>query len=151
MHYSNLQANLTEDEYNLARHDYGRKCSEWSEADGTVEMTQELIDKLGVLEFETDSSPFDELPDQFAGGVFVAKVGEKLYLVNTEGFSYSRYIANVTVVESNPRAEKLRRLIELAEEVDSLQQELFDREWVMDVHLTMNRVIDEAEEQLEDC
>lgn len=114
-------------------------------------MTQELIDKLGVLELETDSSPFDELPDQFAGGVFVAKVGEKLYLVNTEGFSYSRYIANVTVVEGNPRAEKLRRLIELAEEVDSLQQELFDREWVMDVHLTMNRVIGEAEEQLEDC
>ena len=69
MHYSDLQANLTEDEYNLARHDYGRKCGEWSEADGTVEMTQELI----------------------------------------------------------------------------------DREWVMDVHLTMNRVIDEAEEQLEDC
>ena len=99
MHYSELQANLTEDEYNLVRHDYGRKCGEWSEADGTVEMTQELIDKLGVLEFETGSSPFDELPDQFAGGVFVAKVGEKLYLVNTEGFSYSRYIADVKMVQ----------------------------------------------------
>ena len=60
MHYSNLQANLTEDEYNLVRHDYGRKCGEWSEAEGNIELTQELIDKIGVLEFETDSSPFDE-------------------------------------------------------------------------------------------
>lgn len=155
MHYDDLQTKLTEDEYNLVRHDYGRKCCDWDEADGQIEMTQELIDKLGVLDMKDDVGnvygPMDELPEQFAGGVFVATVGNKRYLVNTEGFSYCRYIANVTVVEGDSRAAKLRRIIELAEELDALQQELFEHEWVMDVHVLMTRVVDEAEELLEDC
>jgi hypothetical protein len=83
------------------RHDYGRKCDQWTQARGTVTLTQAVVDALGTYEIPKGTGPFDDLPEEFAGGIFVANncASGRKYLVNTEGFDYSRYIANLKIVD----------------------------------------------------
>lgn len=100
MKYGQLNELLTDDEYGLVRHDFGRKCGEFSEADHypPVAVPAELVTRLGVMEMEEGDDPFMELPDRFADSIFIARFpNDKLYLVNTEGFSYCRYIVPCTV------------------------------------------------------
>ena len=102
MKFDDLKDKLTDAEYNTVRHNFGRKLGEFSEANGgpVIKLSADLVYRLGVLDLFPDDepSPFDQLPDQFADSVFVARFpGGKMYLVNTEGYSYCRYITPCTV------------------------------------------------------
>ena len=94
------QERFGEETFNNLRHDYGRKCCEWKEChrDPIIELPPEVYNALDKLDV-TGTIPFDGLPEEFADSIFIAVNGDQEYLVNTEGFSYSRYIARVSVDE----------------------------------------------------
>lgn len=100
MKCDDIKDQLTADEYDLVRHGYGRKCSSWDETDASVDVPQAVADKIGVCEFEDDSSPMDDLPGSFKDSVFIARLKNgQTYLVNTEGFGYARYIARANITK----------------------------------------------------
>lgn len=97
-----LRTHLTEFELAVVRHSSGRKCGDWSEADSEepILMGIEFAEKLGIFDVSPASSPFDQLPEKFAGGIFVARIRgtNKMYVVNTEGYNYCRYVAPCKIV-----------------------------------------------------
>lgn len=82
------------------RHTRGRKSSTFSEVAGETPMviSQEDADILGVYELLHVSTPFSDLPKELADRiVFVLNHEGALYLINTEGFNYCRYVAPCTI------------------------------------------------------
>ena len=91
---------LLQEQYaNLVRHDYGRKCTEWHQAEDEVTIPTALADLLGCYVIPPGNGPMDDLHPDFAGGIFTAILIEtgELFLVNTEGYDYCRYIARCVV------------------------------------------------------
>lgn len=89
---------LNEEFYRKIRHSYGRKMDRW-QSDGVVSMTLDEIAMIGpAFVANSDATPFVELPEEFVDSIFVAAVGNELFLVNTEGHSYCRYIALIEVL-----------------------------------------------------
>lgn len=100
MKYNVIAELLNADAQKLIRHDAGSKSDEWTGYQSeTVEISQDLANLLGpVFDIPAGFSPMDGLPDQFQDSVFIAKRFDgQLFLVNTEGFDYSRYIAFVKI------------------------------------------------------
>lgn len=95
--WSNQVEDLGEETFTRIRHDYGRKCGEWTEchSEPTLKVPHDVLNQLKTVYLPADSTPFDELPDSVVGIIFVANVGGTSYLVNTEGHTYSRYICRV--------------------------------------------------------
>lgn len=91
---------LTEREWPLVRHDYGRKLTQWPDpvALSTVKIPSITYDRLKKIDLDPSTSPSDDLPEEVSGGIFIARVGGSEYLVNCEGFEYCRYVAGVKVV-----------------------------------------------------
>lgn len=85
------------------RHDYGRKCTEWHQTTDTVTIPSALAQMLGCYIIPHGSGPLDDLPPEFAQGIFIAfnmPTGE-LFLVNTEGYDYCRYIARLVIEDDS--------------------------------------------------
>lgn len=95
--WEDLKSTLSKDEWDTVRHDYGRKRNEWEDANDVMIISQSLANKLTTFELDPSSSPFDDLPPGASGGIFIAKVGNKNYLVNTEGYDYARYIVQLNI------------------------------------------------------
>ena len=82
-------------------HGQGRKCGSFSDVDNDPVIKINKAD-LGHLEVHAASeigveTPFDDLSSNMPQ-VFILLHGGQNYLVNTEGFSYCRYIARCKVV-----------------------------------------------------
>jgi hypothetical protein len=100
--WDKLQVLLAPDEFETVRHSGVRKTDNWRDAEqAVVYVKRSVVDKLAHATFDEDSNPFDTLSDQLADSIFVAHVDSIKYpiLVNTEGFSYSRYIAKLIIVD----------------------------------------------------
>lgn len=87
------------------RHSRGRKCDRFTEVDGAAALPISAADVavLGVVDAASIGvqTPFDNLPSDLARQmVFIIKVGENHYLVNTEGYDYCRYIMPCVVADS---------------------------------------------------
>lgn len=80
------------------RFDWARKCDfkELSDDYVTVTLTKAEGAELQIVDV---NSVWDELPESLSTTVFIARNNDRLYLVNTEGFSYCRYIAPVAIGE----------------------------------------------------
>lgn len=80
----------------LIQHGYGRKCSSWKECheEGIYKLPHSIYDLLDVVDL-SGTIPFDDLPNNVTGGIFIAIVDGEQYLVNTEGYHYNRYIVRV--------------------------------------------------------
>ncbi len=94
--WDNLQERLGKDLFDKVRHSSGRKLEDFDEARQTVTLLASEAAQLDVTEVE---DIWDDLPDKYADSIFIAAVGERRFLVNTEGFSYCRYVAKLRVVE----------------------------------------------------
>lgn len=93
--WDNLFNDLGAEAFNSIRHDFGRKLDTFRDATKTVSIASNVYARLDHLAVEDD--PFDELPERFVNSIFIAELNGKEYLVNTEGFSYCRYIAKVKI------------------------------------------------------
>lgn len=92
---------FSSEEIDILRHDYGRKCLDWSE-NRSVCLSNELYNKLVKWTVPPNFYPCDTLPEDIQkNNFFIAKTPETEYLVNTEGFSYSRYISKIIVFDNN--------------------------------------------------
>lgn len=103
MKYDTLLDNITEDEYRLIRHDQGRKVGSFADVqnDEKIEITADLMNRLGVLDMSETDDPNDDLPEEYADSVFVARLPDgKLFLVNTEGYNYCRYVAPCVIADA---------------------------------------------------
>lgn len=95
------------------RHNIGRKCSSFEEAEDDTHVTISADDAavLGIYDADrmgiTDPSA-DDLPRVLTDRmVFILKRGAKHYLINTEGYYYCRYTALCTiVVQEGTRPDK---------------------------------------------
>ena len=92
------------------RHSRGCKRNQFSDVDDAAALPISAADAaaIGVVDATTISvhDPFDTLPGHLAQQmVFIIKVGEKHYLVNTEGYDYCRYI--MPCVIADPAALRL--------------------------------------------
>ena len=94
--WDQLAEELGDEAFDTIRHNFGRKLDSFRDARATVSITQDIYDKLTHVTLQDD--PFETLPDNCANSIFIATVDGTEYLVNTEGFSYSRYIAKVKVI-----------------------------------------------------
>lgn len=94
--WSMLQVRMGEQLFESVCHHYGRKLDSFHEAcENTVTISKEAYNLLDYVLLYDDTGA--ELPSHVAGGIFVAEVDGVKYLVNTEGYSYSRYIAKLKV------------------------------------------------------
>ena len=87
------------------RHSRGRKSDQFSEVDHEAALPISAADAavLGVVDAASIGvqDPFDDLPSDLARQmVFIIKVGEKHYLVNTEGYDYCRYIMPCVIADA---------------------------------------------------
>lgn len=78
------------------RHGFGRKLAAFSEADKTVQ----VVDKLPS--FSSDELGVRRPCDSFRSGVllpqcFLLTHAGVMYLINTEGYDYCRYVAKARV------------------------------------------------------
>lgn len=96
--WDNLQANLPAELWQKVRHDYGRKQDRWT-SNGTVTLKASEAELLQTYTVPKGASPFEELPAEFADSIFIAQVGKSRFLVNTEGYSYCRYVAKLRIVQ----------------------------------------------------
>ena len=87
---------LAGNDWLIIRHGEGRKLGQWKEANSTLTISKECYDNLTKIDLSY-TSPADTLPDGVTGSIFIAIVDGVEYLVNTEGYFYSRYIAKVDV------------------------------------------------------
>jgi hypothetical protein len=94
--WDHLYNTLGEEAFIAVRHGDGRKLDTFRDAHATVKITRDIYDKLDRVTLEDD--PFETLPEHCQGSIFIATVGGIEYLVNTEGFSYCRYIAKAEMV-----------------------------------------------------
>lgn len=82
------------------RHDYGRKLGNYEDADETVQLTEAEVAKLPIVVIPESHGTFDDLPAHVRGLICIVDRGDaNLYLVNTEGFDYARYVAILEVVK----------------------------------------------------
>lgn len=106
--WDELHNTITKAEWNLLRHDYGRKCFSWDDVDifkddpdfedEVVRVPSYLADRLGTFKVPEGQSPMDSLPNEFSDSIFIAElVDGRKFLVNTEGFDYCRYIAKLEI------------------------------------------------------
>lgn len=96
--WDDLHRTLTKTEWNLLRHEYGRKCYSWDdlEDDEVVRIPSYLAELLGTFEVPEGQSPMETLPNEFSDSIFIAElIDGRKFLVNTEGFDYCRYIAKL--------------------------------------------------------
>lgn len=93
--WAKLEALLGEEDFNLVRHDEDRKLESFEDANATVTIPVRVAALLphAIL----DDDPFGDLPTDCENSIFIAFVNSNKYLVNTEGFGYSRYIAKLAV------------------------------------------------------
>ena len=88
---------LIEEKY---RHWFGRKLDSWEEANCGRYV---IIDTKDLKQLVTYDSKQEKLEDPFSDlprnhpMVFLVKNGKRLYLVNTEGYDYSRYVVPAIV------------------------------------------------------
>lgn len=92
---------LSPDEWCKVRHGNGHKCSDWEDChhDGVTVLKRSTFDKLDKYEPNCYTTPFTTLPVGYAGGVFVIIIKGRRYLVNTEGYTYCRYISLLRVID----------------------------------------------------
>ena len=82
------------------RHSFGRKLGDYAAADETVQLTEAEVAKLPIVIIPDIDSTFDKLPACVRGLICVVDRDDaNLYLVNTEGFDYARYVAILEVVK----------------------------------------------------
>jgi hypothetical protein len=90
----------TDFEFSLIKHFCGRNTEDWKQAEYYVEPIQifrSLYDKLPKFDV-SHITPKDKLPeDIYKKRFFIAKHGNKEFIVNTEGYPYSRYVAPIEV------------------------------------------------------
>lgn len=90
----------TDFEFSLIKHFGGRNTDNWDYADYYVEPIEifgSLYTKLPKFNV-SHLTPKDKLPeDIYKKRFFIAKHGNKEFIVNTEGFPYSRYVAPIEV------------------------------------------------------
>ncbi len=96
--WDNLYANLPVELWQKMRHNYGRRQYHWT-SNGTVTLKASEAELLQTYTVPKGWSPFSDLPDEFADSIFIAQVGKSRFLVNTEGYSYCRYIAKLRIVQ----------------------------------------------------
>ena len=88
---------------NKYRHDCNRKSTTIEEVDDTVIVVpKQDAEVMGIYKAEslglTAEDPFGDLPDRLANQmVFILEVDGVLYLINTEGYSYCRYVAKCEI------------------------------------------------------
>ena len=87
---------VTQEEWDNVCHGFGRKLDRWSAVKEVVTVSKDLFDRLPKL-LDVGDTPFDELPARLHRTIFVAVRKGKKYLVNTEGYSYCRYVALLKV------------------------------------------------------
>lgn len=77
------------------RHDYGRKCSEFSDAPVVIVRESDLagLQRFTAEEIGVVDSPFDDISNMPL--VFILEFEGDEYVVNTEGFNYCRYIFKI--------------------------------------------------------
>ena len=92
---------LTEEELDLVRHDRGRKCADWTECHGydPIKLPQKVFRKLRYVVLNAQRMPMEDLPEEVVGAIFIGQHGGRLYLINTEGYDYCRYISPVEVLK----------------------------------------------------
>ncbi len=72
---------------------YTRKAYNWSEAD--TDARRAVLHAAKYLPvFSTHGKPIDDFPED-RPQYHIAEVGDHLYLVDTQGFNYARYIARL--------------------------------------------------------
>jgi hypothetical protein len=86
---------------NRYRHDYNRKSSSFEDIDGPeIVVTQQDADAMGIYDADAIGveDPFDDIPERLGDqAVFILRFKDALYLINTEGFSYCRYVAKCKI------------------------------------------------------
>lgn len=93
-----LCESLGERLFNKISHDYGRKRDSW-ESNGTVVLKASEAEELDIYVVPDGVVPMCELPEAYQDSIFIAQVGKRRFLVNTEGYSYCRYIAKLRIVK----------------------------------------------------
>lgn len=96
--WDNLYANLPVELWQKMRHNYGRRQYHWT-SNGTVTLKASEAELLEVYTVPARWSPLEALPPEFTDSIFIAQVGKSRFLVNTEGYSYCRYIAKLRIVQ----------------------------------------------------
>lgn len=82
---------------------YTRKPGTWSEIEDYVPTDRELdaISRLPMI--ETVGSPMDGDRSKYARyQIFLTERGGKIYLINTEGFDYARYVLRIPTPSQMP-------------------------------------------------
>lgn len=90
--------NLTSEDVKILQHEQGRELNDWDEADDYICITPILYNKLVKWDVPPNFYACDKLPEDISKNqFFIAKTCEREYLVNTEGFSYARYVSKLIV------------------------------------------------------
>lgn len=136
-----------------------RKTFNWKPANFRVILTAGEARAIGVYDFSEESSPLDEFDQSLEEDIFVAKVGNNFFLVNTEGFSYAQYFVQCVIVESPFEVddEMLEAIVASAEAQSGLNSicegaEQFPSEIearVIEVGLLPEEVLDSARKSIE--
>lgn len=94
-----------------------RKTFNWKSTNFPVVLTAGEARAIGVYEFSEESSPLDDFDQSFEEDIFITKVGDSFFLVNTEGYNYARYFVQCVIVESlfEVDAEMLEAIVASAE------------------------------------
>jgi hypothetical protein len=86
---------------------------------------QTILDKLTEVELKSNRNFLDDnLPDGLAGGLFVAKVGDKKYLIDTQGYDYARY---VTELKEDSPEDKRKKVEERSKEYQTKKDQLLQK------------------------
>lgn len=98
MEWDKVRESFPADVVENLRHDFGRKINDPRDTNGSVELSKATIDAVGVFRAPDDFDCMDDLPSEFAGGMFVLEYKGELFAVNTEGYGYCRYVARIGVL-----------------------------------------------------
>lgn len=80
-------------------HHHGRKLDSFDQADDVVYVRRVDYDLLTKIDLDPSDNPFTEMSLPRGDSVFVARHNGNEYLVNTEGFAYCRYVAQLRLVD----------------------------------------------------
>ena len=138
----------------MYRHSRNRKRTQFSDCDldTPIFVAPDDAEDLGVHN-ATDMgvvTPFDEVSDALAHQmVFIIKVGEKLYLVNTEGYNYCRYITPCVIGTPSMREVTLTIVVRVVEGTrpdvwidDAVSQNLETGEEVVSVTIVSDTLVE---------
>jgi len=79
----------------------GSSLRNWTKATKTTVKsapTKDFLDQLPVVDMKKYGkgfTPNDDLPKELKGKMFILKNRGKIYFVDTQGFTYSRYVAKL--------------------------------------------------------